>query len=109
MLIIPLVKSYTGIGIATFIYSFGLGAWFVTLPLLLTEYHGADKLAFTYGIMKMLQGISSFISPQVSGKYFVLFLQYFLISPRNNFTIKLFTQNHLEKTKTSCYLKIGME
>ena len=63
-----MMTTYVGIGIAASIYSFGNGCWFVTLPLILGDYHGPETLAFTYGFTKMLMGIFMFISPQISGK-----------------------------------------
>ena len=69
VLMIPSAWNFISLAILLGMYGFGVGAWFVLLPPLLAEHHGAKRLAASYGLVRMLQGFINFISPQVSGVF----------------------------------------
>lgn len=68
LVLLPLMASVTGVGILLGLYGLGVGGWFVLIPVILAEHHGVQKLAASFGIVRLFQGIMNFISPQVSGK-----------------------------------------
>ncbi|CAL4116579.1 unnamed protein product, partial [Meganyctiphanes norvegica] len=67
VLMLPVTSSFVGLAVLLGIYGFGVGAWFVLIPTLLASHHGAIRLAASYGLTRLFQGIINFISPQVCG------------------------------------------
>ncbi|KAF2362374.1 Major facilitator superfamily [Trinorchestia longiramus] len=64
---IPFATTTASFAAAMIGYCLGTGSWTVLLPTILARNHGSDKLPASLGFVKMLMGVSNFVSPQISG------------------------------------------
>lgn len=55
------------------VYFDSLGSWFLLIPVLLSEHHGNDAIASSYGLVRLFQGIITLIIPPFIGLF--LFFQ----------------------------------
>ena len=56
-----------GLVISMLIYGLGSGAWFLMVPLLLSEYLGVERIGSSYGLIRLFQAISNLIGPVIGG------------------------------------------
>ena len=70
VLLLPLISG-TGSFIPTAIvmccYGIGTGSWFLMVPLLLAEYLGVEKIASSYGLVRLFQSGANLTGPLVAG------------------------------------------
>ncbi|MPC16557.1 Monocarboxylate transporter 12 [Portunus trituberculatus] len=66
VLILPHVTDTAALTGVLCVFGFFVGSWFVTIPAMLAAHHGASKLAASYGIVRLFNGIMNFISPQAT-------------------------------------------
>ncbi|KAF0295401.1 Monocarboxylate transporter 12 [Amphibalanus amphitrite] len=67
VLLLPLVSSYGAILSLFVVYSVGIGTWFVNLAPVLADHHGIDKIASSYGLVRMFHGLSTLAMPPLFG------------------------------------------
>ncbi|XP_071546129.1 monocarboxylate transporter 8-like [Panulirus ornatus] len=67
VLTVPHMRSFSGLTVALAMYGFGVGSWFVLIPPILAQHHGAAHLASSYGLVRLFNGLMNFISPQLNG------------------------------------------
>lgn len=67
VLLVPQLDTFASLTAILGLYGFGIGAWFVLIPTLLAQHHGAARLASSYGLARLFHGCMNFISPQVNG------------------------------------------
>ncbi|KAK8402361.1 hypothetical protein O3P69_000642 [Scylla paramamosain] len=67
VLILPHVTDTAALTGVLCVFGFFVGSWFVTIPAMLADHHGTSKLAASYGIVRLFNGIMNFISPQATG------------------------------------------
>ncbi|XP_037087618.1 monocarboxylate transporter 12-B-like [Pollicipes pollicipes] len=67
VLALPFVQSYAAILALFIVYSVGIGTWFVNLAPVLADHHGIDRIASTYGLVRMFHGLSTLAMPPVFG------------------------------------------
>ncbi|XP_043237802.1 uncharacterized protein LOC122389653 [Amphibalanus amphitrite] len=67
VLLLPLVSSYGAILALFVVYSVGIGTWFVNLAPVLADHHGIDKIASSYGLVRMFHGLSTLAMPPLFG------------------------------------------
>ena len=68
MLVLPHVTDTAALTVVLCVFGFFVGSWFVTIPAMLAAHHGATRLAASYGIVRLFNGIMNFISPQATGE-----------------------------------------
>lgn len=66
-LTLPHITSASGLTAVLCLFGFSIGSWFVMIPAMLAAHHGASKLAASYGMVRLFNGIMNFISPQATG------------------------------------------
>merc|ERR1719510_2272548 len=64
---LALVTSTAGMMISMLIYGLGSGAWFLMVPLLLSEYLGVERIGSSYGLIRLFQAVSNLIGPVIGG------------------------------------------
>jgi len=67
VLCLPFATSFTWFAVIVSIYGVGLGCWFLLIPLLLSEYHGIEAIASSYGLVRLFQGLITLVVPPVIG------------------------------------------
>ncbi|XP_064078028.1 uncharacterized protein LOC135195618 [Macrobrachium nipponense] len=67
VLLVPQLNTFASLSAILGLYGFGIGAWFVLIPTILAQHHGAARLASSYGLARLFHGCMNFISPQVNG------------------------------------------
>ena len=64
---LALATSTTGMVISMLVYGLGSGAWFLMVPLLLSEYLGVERIGSSYGLIRLFQALSNLIGPVIGG------------------------------------------
>lgn len=67
VLFLPIVTSFTWFAVLISIYGLGLGCWFLLIPVLLSEYHGTEAIASSYGLVRLFQGLITLVVPPFIG------------------------------------------
>ena len=67
VLCLPIASSFTWFAIIVGFYGFGLGCWFLLIPVLLSEYHGTEAIASSYGLVRLFQGFITLVVPPFIG------------------------------------------
>ena len=62
------MSSYAAILTLFVAYSIGIGTWFVNLAPVLADHHGIDKIASSYGLVRMFHGLSTLAMPPLFGE-----------------------------------------
>ena len=64
---LPSATSFTQITVCMACYGVGTGSWFLMVPLLLAELLGVERIASSYGLVRLFQSITNLSGPMVSG------------------------------------------
>jgi len=64
---LALSTNSTGMVISMLVYGLGSGAWFLMVPLLLSEYLGVERIGSSYGLIRLFQAASNLIGPVIGG------------------------------------------
>jgi MFS family permease len=64
---LALATNTTGMVISMLVYGLGSGAWFLMVPLLLSEYLGVERIGSSYGLIRLFQALSNLIGPVIGG------------------------------------------
>nr|XP_045605816.1 uncharacterized protein LOC123762982 [Procambarus clarkii] len=79
VLLMPHMTTFGSLTAVLSVYGFGVGSWFVMIPPMLAQHHGAAQLASSYGLVRLFNGIMNFISPQFNGLLFDLTKDYVVL------------------------------
>uniref|UniRef100_T1IJ98 SH2 domain-containing protein n=1 Tax=Strigamia maritima TaxID=126957 RepID=T1IJ98_STRMM len=64
---VSLAEDYIAIAVCVFLYGFFAGSSFILIPVLLTEHHGAPKLASSFGLVRTCMGLTSMLGTPFAG------------------------------------------
>ena len=64
---LALATNTTGMVISMLVYGLGSGAWFLMVPLLLSEYLGVERIGSSYGLIRLFQALSNLVGPVIGG------------------------------------------
>jgi len=68
-LLLPVMKNYVDLGINSAFYGLGVGSFFMLTPVILTDHHGPEKVASSYGLLRLFHGVMSLIAPPIAGAF----------------------------------------
>jgi len=66
-LLLPSASTFREIAVCMACYGVGTGAWFLMVPLLLAEHLGVEKIASSYGLVRLFQSVTNLCGPMISG------------------------------------------
>lgn len=66
-LTLPFMNNYVELAINSAFYGLGVGSFFMLTPVILTDHHGAEKVASSYGLLRLFHGVMSIITPPIAG------------------------------------------
>lgn len=66
-LTIPAATTYVTLLINSAFYGLGVGSFFMLIPVILTDHHGAEQVASSYGLVRLFHGIMSVVTPPIAG------------------------------------------
>ncbi|XP_043209227.1 monocarboxylate transporter 12-like [Amphibalanus amphitrite] len=67
VLAMPLSHQYSVITGLCLVFAVGMGTWFINLAPVLADNHGIERVAASYGLVRMFHGLSSLIMPPIFG------------------------------------------
>ena len=67
LLCAPFAKTFPVFAVIVAFYGFGLGSWLLLIPVLLSDNHGTDAIASSYGLIRLFQGIVALMVPPLVG------------------------------------------
>lgn len=66
-LTLPFMSNYFELAVNSAFYGLGVGSFFMLTPVILTDHHGAEKVASSYGLLRLFHGVMSIITPPIAG------------------------------------------
>ena len=71
ILCVPFATTFSAFAVIVAFYGFGLGSWFVLIPVLLNEHHGTESIGSSFGLVRVFQGVVTLVVPPLVGKNFL--------------------------------------
>ncbi|KAI9555860.1 hypothetical protein GHT06_018377 [Daphnia sinensis] len=67
VLCLPFATTFASFAVIVSFYGFGLGSWFLLIPVLLCEHHGTESIGSSYGLVRLFQGVITLVVPPLVG------------------------------------------
>ncbi|KAK4025124.1 Monocarboxylate transporter 9 [Daphnia magna] len=67
VLCLPFATTFASFAVIVSFYGFGLGSWFLLIPVLLSEHHGTESIGSSYGLVRLFQGVITLVVPPLVG------------------------------------------
>lgn len=64
---IPTARSLYWLGSASAMYGLCLGSWYLLMPVLLADLFGTERIASSYGLIRMFQSVGAISVPPLAG------------------------------------------
>uniref|UniRef100_T1JCF6 Major facilitator superfamily (MFS) profile domain-containing protein n=1 Tax=Strigamia maritima TaxID=126957 RepID=T1JCF6_STRMM len=66
-LALPFMVDFKDLAIHSAFYGLGVGSFFMLTPVILTDHHGTEKVASSYGLVRLSHGLASLICAPIAG------------------------------------------
>lgn len=67
IVILPLFHDAVSLFVVLSLYGFGVGGWFLMVPVLLADFFGVEKIGASYGLARLFQSVSNLAGPILAG------------------------------------------
>ncbi|XP_037071257.1 monocarboxylate transporter 13-like [Pollicipes pollicipes] len=67
VLVLPFCRGYGSILAMFLVCTIGMGAWFINTAPVMADHHGIEKIAVSFGLLKMFHGLSTLVMPPIFG------------------------------------------
>ena len=67
---LPLATTFFEVSVVMACYGIGTGSWFLMVPLMLAEQLGVERIASSYGLVRLFQSFTNLSGPMISGYIF---------------------------------------
>jgi len=68
--LLPAATTFLEVSVVMACYGIGTGSWFLMVPLLLAEQLGVERIASSYGLVRLFQSLTNLSGPMISGYIF---------------------------------------